>query len=261
METRSLKKQLMAAIAMVVVAAIALTSATYAWFANNNRVTADGLTINAKSEGVLLVIAADVDGLAGKKTSVTLDAAAEDLYPIHPIYTVGSEISDWNHAFSGAFNEAITDLTDEEAVTVDDTTGKDGDNAYFLHTSLYIGLDDSTDGAAVEKVRVEKDGVVITGADTLENCARVLMAVGGKVVAVYSAEGRVTTDRSADGSDAFVFAAIDDEEPALIAELAGGENVKVDLYLYFDGRDEDCTSEKFSDEELTVELAFTADIQ
>jgi len=264
METRSLKKQLMAAIAMVVVAAIALTSATYAWFANNNRVTADGLTINAKSEGVLLVISKDEAGLDAKVTSVTLDAEAKKLYPIHPIYAVDSEITAWKHAFSGAFNEAITDLTNEEVVTVDDTTGKAGDDAYFLHTSLYIGLDNTNGDARVKNVRVDsKDGVVISGAEGLKNCARVLMAVNGKVVAVYAPKGRVTTDGSADGETGFEFEAFSDEvkEPNLIDELASGGKVKVDLYLYFDGRDEDCTSENFSAEDLTVELAFTADIQ
>lgn len=40
METKALKKQLGAAIAMVLVAAIALGAATFAWFVNNNAVTA-----------------------------------------------------------------------------------------------------------------------------------------------------------------------------------------------------------------------------
>ena len=35
----SLKKQLVAAVAMVCVAAVALGSSTYAWFVNNNTVT------------------------------------------------------------------------------------------------------------------------------------------------------------------------------------------------------------------------------
>ena len=40
MTVKSLKKQLAAAIAMVVVAAVALSSSTYAWFVSNNTVTA-----------------------------------------------------------------------------------------------------------------------------------------------------------------------------------------------------------------------------
>ena len=51
-ETKSvsaLKKQLAAAIAMVLVAAVALGSSTYAWFVSNNQVTATTTQIAAQS--------------------------------------------------------------------------------------------------------------------------------------------------------------------------------------------------------------------
>lgn len=49
METKALKKQLGAAIAMVIVAAIALGAATFAWFVNNNRVVAEGVDMSTTS--------------------------------------------------------------------------------------------------------------------------------------------------------------------------------------------------------------------
>lgn len=49
METKALKKQLGAAIAMVLVAAIALGAATFAWFVNNNAVTARGVDVSTSS--------------------------------------------------------------------------------------------------------------------------------------------------------------------------------------------------------------------
>lgn len=49
METKALKKQLGAAIAMVLVAAIALGAATFAWFVNNNAVTATGIDVSTSS--------------------------------------------------------------------------------------------------------------------------------------------------------------------------------------------------------------------
>ncbi len=52
---KSLKKQLMAAIAMVVVAAIALSSATYAWFVNNARVQATDVSVSASTAYSLLI--------------------------------------------------------------------------------------------------------------------------------------------------------------------------------------------------------------
>jgi hypothetical protein len=55
MKVKSLQKQLMAAIAMVLVAAIALSSATYAWFVNNAKVTATGAQVQAATAYSLLI--------------------------------------------------------------------------------------------------------------------------------------------------------------------------------------------------------------
>ena len=49
---KSLKKQLMAAIAMVCVAAIALGTSTYAWFVNNTRVTAGEFSATATTSNL-----------------------------------------------------------------------------------------------------------------------------------------------------------------------------------------------------------------
>lgn len=55
MNEKSLKKQLVAAIAMVVVAAVALSSATYAWFVSNTQVKAKTATVSATTVNTLLI--------------------------------------------------------------------------------------------------------------------------------------------------------------------------------------------------------------
>lgn len=50
-----LKKQLAAAIAMVLVAAISLGTSTYAWFVNNTKVTAKSVSVSAKAANTLLI--------------------------------------------------------------------------------------------------------------------------------------------------------------------------------------------------------------
>lgn len=55
METKALKKQLGAAIAIVIVAAIALGAATFAWFVNNTKVKADGANVTATAANTLLI--------------------------------------------------------------------------------------------------------------------------------------------------------------------------------------------------------------
>lgn len=55
MSTKALKTQLLAAIAMVLVASIALGSSTYAWFASNNKVTATNMQVTATTSESLVI--------------------------------------------------------------------------------------------------------------------------------------------------------------------------------------------------------------
>lgn len=79
MNVKSLKKQLVAAIAMVVVAAVALSSSTYAWFASNTKVTANGMSVKATSSQSLVI---DTDHAVPATTLVNLSAHSTALTPI-----------------------------------------------------------------------------------------------------------------------------------------------------------------------------------
>ena len=78
METKALKKQLGAAIAMVIVAAIALGAATFAWFVNNSKVTAEGGDYTASSAQYLLISHGDEGDF---KTSIAFDKFTGELVP------------------------------------------------------------------------------------------------------------------------------------------------------------------------------------
>lgn len=58
---KTLKKQLGAAIAMVLVAAVALGSSTYAWFVTNTKVTAGKAEMTATAANTLLISAANAN--------------------------------------------------------------------------------------------------------------------------------------------------------------------------------------------------------
>ncbi len=104
MNSKAIKRQLLAAIAMVLVAAIALGSSTYAWFANNNKVSATGMAVQATAEGGIQIKA--VSGTqtvtASQDWATVADAkvASTTLYPTsnNPKATNGVLTSDWYHA-------------------------------------------------------------------------------------------------------------------------------------------------------------------
>ena len=81
METKALKKQLGAAIAMVLVAAIALGAATFAWFVNNNAVTAKGVDVSTSSSVPNLYITST------GKTSDDMTAAGTNPTKLFPVST------------------------------------------------------------------------------------------------------------------------------------------------------------------------------
>ena len=129
METKALKKQLGAAIAMVLVAAIALGAATFAWFVNNNAVTATGADVSTSSAVPNLYITST------GKTTDSMTAAEKNPSKLYPVSTNNAtnfyETKHWtssegNHAVADEYQKAIahedgktvyTDYTFELGVT------------------------------------------------------------------------------------------------------------------------------------------------
>ena len=81
MNVKHLRKQLMAAIAMVVVAGVALSSATYAWFVTNNTVQATTSTISAQSNAAFMVIKYDASAIDSDLTADSAQIGDTPLYP------------------------------------------------------------------------------------------------------------------------------------------------------------------------------------
>ena len=101
MNSKKLRKQLLAAIAMTMVAMIALGSSTYAWFINNTLVDATGISVTAQASNTLLIsqntdtpawgtsitLAAENDFTKGADKNLTDTADNNKLVPVS---TIGS---------------------------------------------------------------------------------------------------------------------------------------------------------------------------
>jgi hypothetical protein len=123
---KSLKKQLMAAIAMVVVAAIALSSATYAWFVNNARVQATDVSVQAATAYSLLISPKNGDDATwGTTTKLTTT-----LDKMTPVSTIG-EVNEGENAAA----IKLSAKTDDAAVGIgDDTEIAVGDVRFVTNT-------------------------------------------------------------------------------------------------------------------------------
>jgi hypothetical protein len=168
---KSLQKQLLAAVAMVLVAAIAMSSATYAWFVNNAQVTATNVSVSAAGAYSLLI---STTNNASSKwgTTTAMATASGTLTPVSTVGEIyqGTKASGQNYVLASAetdltgitltqSNTAPVGIGDGTTVKVGDVrfvtnigwkdnyvttvsevsrSSKVGDNTYFYSDTLYL---------------------------------------------------------------------------------------------------------------------------
>lgn len=103
MNSKAIKRQLLAAIAMVLVAALALGSSTYAWFAASGNVTAKGMQVTAQAESGILIKVFGAENSAYGTVATTTKSAT--LFPVST-----ANLSNWYHSSS-------TDIQSEQGGT------------------------------------------------------------------------------------------------------------------------------------------------
>ena len=247
MSVKTLRKQLLAAIAMVLVAAIALGSSTYAWFVSNNQVTATTASISAQSNAPFLVISNDEITSGTNDTAVTTTVGDATLFPVQMVEAANDATTfKWESAYAAA-----SDASTEKASTRFHVQAGD-ESKYYVKQTFHIGTNGTTQGQ-FKNLRVS--GVSVTpGAadDELKNALRV-MVVCGEEVAIYDQSGTLVTQytpqsgtatdiagltaatsRKANGVDtsAAYLTAEADVFPATSGTIG---DKTVDVYIYYDG--------------------------
>lgn len=106
MSVKSIKKQLAAAIAMVLVAAVALGSSTYAWFAANTKVQATGMQATATTSSSLVI---SNESNVGTKTAHGFTSNTTQLIP-------ASHLDDNNTPSAGTNSSNLVKVTNANAV-------------------------------------------------------------------------------------------------------------------------------------------------
>lgn len=272
MNSNAIKRQLLAAIAMVLVAAIALGSSTYAWFASNNKVTAEGMKITATTEGANLEISTTGTFTAGTIKVENVKTATNALHPTHYVTTADKQAAaegttagnystnnnlkagDWAHAYSYEYNKVAGQDTYKDAKKVDavgTTALADAvvETEWALVVPLYLRLNPQS------KIQVEniKATVSITRANGQGETATG-MTTAGRVAFITDATSKAVVGGKAcaDGG----------QSDALFSIEKAGDAGKKIVYavIYFDGDDASCTSANFAADEYTVNLVFQGDM-
>ena len=165
MTSKALRKQLLAAVAMVIVAAIAVSSSTFAWFAAGTSVTASGMTVAAQSDAVFLQIkalsgAADegtITGAADFGTSTAFTMTGVKVYPAaHNALANAAAIeaddstnmSNWYYKYNGNAAASTDDMTAAYDIAVGDF------DKYVVKLTYQVKLHESNASAAATNLKV-----------------------------------------------------------------------------------------------------------
>ena len=245
MDTKALKKQMGAAIAMVLVAAVALGSATFAWFVSNNEVTAKTTGVKAQSNTAFMSIEYKKSAIGTQTTnSVDWTDLAVALYP--------AEVqSDGATAPAPKFVTAYGTTTDNGAkkgdyIEVGDATKAVADQYAIGQVDNY-----SISSAGVDLTNLKIDKVeVSTGADKgLKDAIRVLV-VGPDSWQVWgpgeNADAGLKLEKT--------------KGAALATTVAKDKDTKLSVYVYYDGNDNAVTTKNLSNilESVGVTIHFSA---
>lgn len=249
-------KKLIPALCMLLISAVMLGSSTFAWFSMNNKVTANGMQVQAASNTQFLVISKTTT--FGSEAEVELskaDGYGNDtaVYPIRynsgttaiTASTTGTDsisvgTNEWYTAFSSSFTDG-TQVTGAKNITEE----SDDFKQYVLKYTGYIGLAaGSTNNTNTFKVKA-----TITGGNGNSTCALVILKQNDATTTERFAFDNVSNSRASEitGTTNFTVNANTDNK----------KYVEVTVYVYVDGQEATIKSEGFTAATGTVKLEFT----
>ena len=240
-------------VAMVLVAAIALGSSTYAWFVSNTKVDATTTNISAQSNSAYLVIEAGSATTTNSKTSATSKETTTGgdtaLYPAQwkNNFDASGNSANQNgvYQFESAYASDPNDAKEQSGTRFkigDPATAVDAD--YALLNTFYVGS--GTYDGEFKNLTVSNMTVTETGTDGLKTGMRLL------IMAYAPSKGEGGTVTYGTTATSWVVAKYNDSQTAAIESQSDGKtdgivyapqfgktegDVKVEVYAYYDGED------------------------
>lgn len=242
MDTKALKKQMGAAIAMVLVAAVALGSATFAWFVSNNSVKATTSNIAAQSNSAYLVIDKTTTSTSSTGAVSLALSKVTSLYPAKTVKEQGKAV--WKSAYASSATASA--MKKDSEFTIGDGTAANAVNlSYAVENTFFVGTG-TYDG---EFTNLHISDVTVANAandqnKNLGNALRVLVVYGNKWE-VWSGEGiqlSSSIDSPTVGGDLL----------ATDEVIKSGHDAEVKVYLYYDGGDANVFSDNLANIKTTA---------
>ena len=266
-----LSRRLIPAIAMLMVSAVLMSTASFAWFSINSEVQATGMAITATADSSLVIkgdsdssyssVAKNVYGSSNEKD----DAVQPNLKPC-----TSSDGVNFAHLTAGIL---VLDAADAQSswggdgFQSKDLTSVNANNfAQYVTKTTYsiknIGAD----------AEVYVSGITVTGktatAGKLAPALRVAVKVGGDAVKVYKpdananllAEGVGAYDETNGWSldPDYTYTAIGGDTPVIVGDLQADKAEDVIIYIWVEGQDDACMSDNVDTTAFQVVVNFAS---
>lgn len=273
MNSKAIKKQLLAAVAMVLVAAVALGSSTYAWFVASGTVTAEGMKVQARAEGGLAIRWA---GETSELWATSASAKMETAQKLLPAST--ADLAKWTYAKALDASKSDADTKTYADVTKVVYGGESGafkTNDYVVMQPFEVR---STSESKLAK-GLYVSGVTVDRAQhkDLDPALRVgvrMVSASGDVTAKYiyapidghsddyswkdaansNAATTVTLEPIGDGANGKSQLA----SSTTPIPFDKGTAVKVQVFIWYEGEDATLFSNNYAANDLNVTVAFTS---
>lgn len=273
MNSKAIKKQLLAAVAMVLVAAVALGSSTYAWFVASGTVTAEGMKVQARAEGGLAIRWA---GETSELWATSASAKMETAQKLLPAST--ADLAKWTYAKALDASKSDADTKSYADVTKLVYGGESGafkTNDYVVMQPFEVRSTSESKlakGLYVSGVTVDR-----TQNKDLDPALRVgvrMVSASGDVTAKYiyapidghsdsyswkdASNGNNATDVAlepiGDGTNGKSQLA----SSTTPIPFDKGQAVKVQVFIWYEGEDATLFSNNYAANDLNVTVAFTS---
>ena len=243
-------RKLIPAFVMLIVSAIMLSTASFAWFANSTTVTASGMTVKANTNVKFLQISAsgaeDDYGASANLDPIKQDL---DLNLVHAKVAEGKTVT-WYTA--NAADPDKPDADDKGLVAVDNISSA---NAVLLNT-FYVKM--SSENSSLTNLKLTN--VEVTNNDSmLAPALRVLVIAKDSDKNVQGVQVWDVGDSSTSPAETAGIVKNEDinSSNVLVASISGGAVYTLDVYIYFDGEDVKAYTDRVANASLVKEQAVT----
>ena len=258
-------RKLIPALAMLLISAVLMSTASYAWFSMNTKVTATGMSITAKNESQYLQIVAGADGVFSDTAAQISAQATLASKSLRPTSLVGAIVDDgesinayagsttlyWVEAFSSdpADHEKRDDMNYDDVTTKATSTG--AENIYTLYNVFKVRMNPTTGVSSARNLYVDSVKIQAVKADDADAAALLdsvrVAIVGPDAGVIFDADGNKYGKDEGSGVSTVIMNTVD----------STGKTIQV--YVYFEGEADTTINNNIDPSSFTVEFTLKID--